>query len=183
MYSLNSRRLRQYGEIISPEPISSRIAYEMQQKLVVTCYDKPEFASLKKIYCNDTMMDYGKGSIAKELKKYGLKLHLNLIYDEPGAIHTTNDMMAENRLIVHSSCKETDAQFRGMRYENKKVPDGNELARCGLILVSQLRAQMAREEVKIAPPYSKRKLNVRETLKSSGNIQQPNRKSEYDYMV
>lgn len=183
VYSLNSRKLRQYGEIISPEPISSRIAYEMQSKLVAPCYDKPEFASLKKIYCNDLMMDYGKGSIAKELKKYGLKLHLNLIYDEPGAIHTANNMMAENRFILHNSCKESDVQYRGMRYENKKIPDGNELARCGLILVSQLRAQMAREEVKIAPPYSKRKQNVRETLKSSGDLKHPDKKSEYEYMV
>lgn len=183
VYSLNSRKLRQYGEIISPEPISSRIAYEMQSKLVAPCYDKPEFASLKKIYCNDLMMDYGKGSIAKELKKYGLKLHLNLIYDEPGAIHTANNMMAENRFILHNSCKESDVQYRGMRYENKKIPDGNELARCGLILVSQLRAQMAREEVKIAPPYSKRKQDVRETLKSSGDLKHPDKKSEFEYMV
>lgn len=183
VYSLNSRKLRQYGEIISPEPISARIAYQMQQKIVAPCYDKPEFASLKKVFCNERMMDYGKGTIAKELKKYGLKLHLNLTYDEPGAVQTVNDMMAENRFIVHSSCKESDVQYRGMRYENKKIPDGNELARCGLILVSQLRAQMAREEIKIAPPYSKRKQNVRETLKSSGELKQQERKSEYDYMT
>ena len=95
-----------------------------------------------------------------------------------------NDMMAENRFLVHSSCKETDVQYRGMRYENKKIPDGNELARCGLILVSQLRGQMARETVRVADPYTKRKQNIRETLKSHGKINQRiDQKSEYDYMV
>jgi hypothetical protein len=182
VYSLQTRRLRQYGELISLEPLSKVIAYEMQQKIVCPVYDKPEYVSLKKIYCNELMMDYAKGSISKELKKYGLKLHLNLTYDEPGAIHTLNDMTAENRFVVHSSCIESDVQFRGMRYENKKPQPDHELARCVLILVSQLRASLTMKDPARVPEYSKKKQGVREQLRSTGKVERGVERTGYEYL-
>ncbi len=183
VFSRQSGTLRQYGEIIEPEPTSMHIVSHLKAKLVVPLYDKSEFVSLNKVYCNDRMMEYGKGTIAKEMKKYGIRMHLNTLYDEIGSIHTLNDMMAEFKFRVHDSCRESDAQFRGCRYENKKIEDGNELVRCALIIASQLRADIIAEHVSQTPKVHRRKkMNVRETLKSQGKVQYSTR-NENDYMA
>ena len=169
VYSKVSKRLRLYNEMAHLEPIAWMAADAIKEKAVVPMYDKPNFVTVKGIYCNDLMLEKGKNHMAKELRKYGIRPRTLKVYDERGSVLTLNRMMATGNFIVHPECVESDVQIRGWMYKNGKFDTGFPLARCACLITSQLRGDMAKEEIPILPAYSRQKMALREKLRSNNS--------------
>jgi hypothetical protein len=147
------------------------LARRIKELVVVPMTDNPQTVCMKRIYCNDTMHEYGKGSMAKELKKHGIRLHKNTLYDENGAILTANALFSENSIKVHSDLTDTDTHIRGWQYDdNKKPKKGYPLAKCLCLLLSQLKEDKVQLIDHTPKPYSKSKMNIRNELRSRMSV-------------
>lgn len=170
IWSLVAKRLRLYNEIFQPNPIAKVLAGEIIEKLVVPMEEKANFVTLKKIICNEEMLKPGKIHVVKELRQYGIRPHLVMNYDEPGAAFRINQLFADGRIVIHSDCIETDVQWRGWGYENKKMVDGFPLARNLCLIISQLRSEMKTEERKELKHYNKKRIELREKLYTQDKV-------------
>ncbi len=184
-WSKLSKKLRMYNEIVHYEPIPGILASDIVEKVVVPMYDKPNFVSLKAIYCNDVLLSPGKHHMAKELRKFGIRPRTLKVYDEVGSILTLNRMMAQRAFIVHPDCQESDSQIRGWMYKDKKIEKGYPLARNACLIVSQLRSEMRTVDLSLAKPYSAKKEQVRQSLKATGDIpgNLTGKRNQYDYLA
>lgn len=171
IWSHVSKRLRIYNELIDTNPVPALLARRIKELVVVPMNDNPQTVCLKRIYCNDTMVEYGKGSMAKELRKHGIRLHKNSLYDENGAILTANALFSDNSIIVHEDLTETDTHIRGWQYDdNKKPKRGYPLAKCMCLLLSQLKEDKVQLVDHTPKPYSRSKTRIRNELRSQMNI-------------
>jgi phage terminase large subunit-like protein len=171
IWSHVSKRLRIYNELIDVNPVPGLLARRIKELVVVPMTDNPQTVCMKRIYCNDTMHEYGKGSMAKELKKHGIRLHKNTLYDENGAILTANALFSENSIKVHSDLTDTDTHIRGWQYDdNKKPKKGYPLAKCLCLLLSQLKEDKVQLIDHTPKPYSKSKMNIRNELRSRMSV-------------
>lgn len=171
IWATRNRRLRQYNEIFLPTPTAEDIAAEVREKLVVGLEQRPGFVSLQKIIANENFFNIGHESIAKEVKKLGIRVRQNVVYDEIPAIMKINAMFAERQIILHTDCVDTDIQWRAWAFDDKEHGQpvkGFACARSLCLLVSELRAAGKLEEALPLRPYSRGKQALRQTLRDSG---------------
>lgn len=179
------KKLKLYNEIFHPQPIPMHVAADIIRKVIVPMKEKPNYVTLKKIYCNDEMLKRGKNHMVKELRKYGIRPSSVTVYDEAGANLRINQMFATDKINIHDDCIETDVQWRGWNYENKKTQEGFPLCRSLCLLVSQLRSEMKTEIKDEKFAYSQKKQKMREELKTHDTRERilTEQSHEYDYLV
>jgi len=188
VWSKTSKRLRLYNEIFLPMPTSPELFNTINEKLVVPFESKNNWVGLTKIIGNEQFFNINSENTAKELKRYGVRVRPNNTYDENAAILRINSMFANNQIIAHTDCVETDVQWRGWLYELGKPSDGFPLARMLCLLVSELRsAGKLRSEIEMSP-YSQRKQDVRRSLRDSsgkdGMVRKVSDKNKmYEYLT
>lgn len=171
IWSLRNKRLRQFNEIFMPQPTAEDIAYEIREKVVVPMEQRMGFVTLHKIVANEEFFNIGHESIAKELRKQGIRARQNLVYDEPAAIMRSNAMFADKQIILHTDCVESDIQWRSWAYEEKehgKPNAGFPMARVLCLLVSELRSSGKLFDALPLRAYSTAKQNLRQNLINSG---------------
>lgn len=187
IWSVLNRRLRMYNEIFMPMPTAPELASLILEKLVVPLNSKTGWVSLTKIVGNEDFFNSKGESISKELRKAGIRVKQNTIYDENAAILRGNRMFAENQVFIHSDCVETEIQWRGWLYEAGKPAPGYPLARALCLIVSELRSGGKLNAPPMPAAYTKRKLAVRENLKSGGARQDKGEidraKKMYEYLL
>jgi phage terminase large subunit-like protein len=192
IWSLRNKRLRLYNEIYMLSPTAADLVAEVTEKVVVPLLSKPAEVTVHKIIANDAFFNMGGESMAKEVKRAGLKIRPNEVYDEAAAIMKIAEMFATKGIIIHADCVETDTQWRGWSYDDKgKTAEGYQLARALCLLVSELKASGRMDEPHIIPAYSMAKRGIREMLRGSSQntilsntgVMVENKDKQYEYLT
>jgi len=186
VWAKQTQRLRLYNEIYLPMPTAPELFKIIEENLVVQFEGKNNQVGLSKIIGNDEFFNINGENIAKELKKYGIRVKSNNTYDENSAVLRSNSMFSLGKIIIHEDCVETDVEWRGWLYELGKPAPGFPLARSLCLLISELRSS---GKIKLAAPpnaYSKRKQNIREKLRGTSpanSMKAINDDRMYDYLT
>lgn len=183
LWSHKARKLKMYNEIYSPYPVTSQLIKEIKIKAIVPIEYQDHFITVKKILCNDMMAKTGKSNIKKDLANSGIRITEGKLFDLHSSIFRVNRMLAEQSLIIHGECVETDVQMRRWAYSDKKIPvNGFPLAMCVCMVESHIRDQIS--EVRpdaILTPYSKTKTKIRESLRITHDGKKEN--NQYLYLT
>jgi predicted phage terminase large subunit-like protein len=185
IWSVINKRLRLYNEIFMPSPTANELLREIIGKLVVSVEQKNGWVGLHKIIGNEDFFTDRYESIAKTIRKASnIRIRKSHIYDENSAILKCNQMFASNQIICHEGCVESDIQWRGWLYEDKKVAEGSPLARALCLVVNEIRGEGEMAEQRRLVPYSKAKMDLRENLKSKSgtkyiNVDRDKKMNEY----
>jgi predicted phage terminase large subunit-like protein len=183
LWSHAKRKLKVYNEIFQPYPIPRLLAEEIREKAIVQLESQEHFVTVRKIFCNEAMAKKGKSNIKKELQKCGIRIFEGAMYDEHSSVFRVNKMFADNILLLHSDCVETDVQLRRMCYENKKIPQGYPLVRSLMMIEAHIKEETRKsDQGMFIVPYSRKKMQIREKL--IGNQQDTVKKvSEYENLL
>ena len=179
-----SRVLRVYAEWIHPTPIVEYTIAHALSLVRVPMLKKQNELCIEKVWGNDEMFKDGK-NLAKLMRQRQINIKQNMGYNEPAAIARLNSMFSEGSIIVHyTDCPETDRQYRTWRIENRMPVKGYPLCEALCILVSELKAAGELDEPPMLPAYSRKKYNLRESLKKGqfGDLPITERKPE-DWMA
>jgi phage terminase large subunit-like protein len=185
VWSVPNRRLRMYNEIFCDRGTPAEWAQVIKEAAVIPVEESVNRVSVFRIVGNEDIFNVGKDSIAKALRKAGIRVKQNILFDEVASIARANSMFSTNGIVLHSDCKETDVQLRGwIISKDNKPAEGYPMARQMLLLLNELK-HTGKFQVNMGfPPYSSRKPEIRDKLKGIDNKRRlattdPNKQYEY----
>jgi hypothetical protein len=187
VWSLAANRLRLYNEIFLLHPTAPQVFHEIEEKLVCPIETNMGWVKLQKAIANDEFFKVINENMAKEIKRAGLRIRPIVNYDENAAVLRLNRLFANNQVVVHEECVESDVQLRGWMYDKQKTAEGFPLARSMCLLVCELRSGGRLQERAQAEPYSEQKMKIREKLRRDGMRSEPakleSRDRQWEYLT
>lgn len=139
------------------------------------------FSKTTKILGNSEMFSKGENTI-KLMRKRRMRIREAKQYDINAAIMFARELFVENRVVVHTDCIATDLQYRGWEYDGRIPADGYPHCIALAIVVNELRGAGEFDSPTPLPPYSQRKVKVREKMRG-GRMNVAPRRSEWEYMA
>jgi hypothetical protein len=176
-WSRKSRKLRVYGEMRAEVPAPDAVSAAVREMSVMPLTkSKPGKLGVDRIYGNEKM--FAGGHDAAKVYKEAIGAKPNVLYEEVGSLIAVARMLAEDRLIVHSECRQTDVELRSWCIDDGKPLSGFPLARAILSIVCLLRVEGELEEKPEPRPYSAEKARIRKRLR--GDMEAPIKEDHSD---
>lgn len=184
IWSTINKRLRLYNDFVLMNPMAGDIVSAVREALVVPMVAINGGHGMLKAIGNEHFFNLGGESLQKEVKKAGLRVRMQEAFDIPAAVLQINKLFSEDRITIHSECQESDIQWRGWAYDEKKIRDGYPLARSLCLIVHELTHEGKTLDRRPMPPYSKQKQGIRDRLKSMDVKPEPVKyDKQYEYLT